>query len=203
MKTNSALSQTNIVAKLEQIFQPDALSQAKRVPSFLVIGYGNSTRGDDAIGLQVANLIRELELENVEISTVEQLKPELASKLATVDYAIFVKACQMKNSAVKVRNLKAYGMETTGSSVPGYGNSWLPCSLLALTQSFYGCHPRSWWVEVAARDFRTGHSFSDRANQSIPIAVEKIKVLIDRGLSGDLVRQSNSLETFPLEDEKI
>ena len=200
MKTNSASSQSNIVAKLEQIFHLDASSQPKRVPSFLVIGYGNSTHGDDAIGPQVATAIGELELQNVESFTLQELRPELSAKLATVDCAIFVKACQMKNPTVKIRNLKAYGLETTGSSVPGYDRSWLPCSLLALTQSVYGRHPQSWWVEVAARDLGIGHPLSHRANQSIQIAVEQIEDLIHQYLSVGLVKQKNLLETFPQKD---
>jgi len=155
-------------------------SQAERVPSLLVIGYGDPTHGDDAIGPQVSKMIQKLGLENVEVCALEQLRPELSTKLAKVDYAIFVDACQRSEAGVKIKTLEACGLETAGSSVPGEGHSWPPCSLLALTQSVYGSYPKSWWVEVAARDFITGHPLSHQAKQSIQNAVEEIESLIDQ-----------------------
>ena len=157
-----------------------APSPPEQVPSFVVIGYGNPIHGDDAIGRQVTTLVQGLGLQNVEVCAVEQLRPELSTKLAAADYAIFVDACQMKSAGVKVSNLEACGLETAGSSVPGLGHSLPPCSLLALTQSVYGRHPQSWWVEVGAQDFEPGHHLSHRANQSIRNAVEQIEDLIQQ-----------------------
>ncbi len=166
------------------ISQPTTISQAEKLPSLLVIGYGNPTRGDDAIGSQVTNLLKELELQNVEVCAVEQLMPELSPKLAAVDYAIFVHGCcLMERENVKVSTLEACGWETAGSSVPGWGNSYHPCSLLALTHSFYGHHPQSWLVKVAAQDFVSGHHLSHRANQSIENALEQILALIRQCIS--------------------
>ena len=156
-------------------YQPDNL------PSLLVIGYGNPTHGDNAIGRQLADLIQTLGIQNVEVCAVEQLTPELSTKLSIVDYAIFVDACYMAKAGVKVSNLEACGLETAGSS--GWTHTMPPCSLLALTHSVYGRHPQSWWVEVAAQNFETGHSLSPRANQSIQNAVEQIESLIHQCLS--------------------
>ena len=52
-----------------------ASSQPDKVPSLLVIGYGNPTHGDNAIGRQVTKLIQALSLPNVEVCAVEQLTP--------------------------------------------------------------------------------------------------------------------------------
>ena len=162
---------------------PDAGSQAARLPSLLVIGYGDPTHSDDAIGRQITNLIQALGLQNVEVCAVEQLTPELSVKLATADYAVFVHACWMKTPDVKISTLEACGMETAGSSVPGSGHCWSPCSLLALTHSFYGRYPQSWWVKIAGQNFVTGHHLSHRANQSIQNAVEQIEALIHQCIS--------------------
>lgn len=160
-----------------------AVSQPGKVSYLLVIGYGNPTHGDDAIGSQVTTQIQTLGLKNVEACVVEQLTPELSTKLSKVDYAVFVHGCWMKSTDVKVSNLDAYGLETGGSSTPGCGHSWLPCSLLALTNSVYGRYPQSWWVKVAGQNFETGHQLSDRANQNIKHAVEQVEVLIDQCIS--------------------
>ncbi len=168
-----------------------AVSQSDKLPSLLVIGFGNPTHGDNALGSQVTNLVQDLGLENVEVCAVEQLTPELSTKLATVDDAIFVDACYMEKAGVKVSTIEACGLETAGSS--GWRHSLPPCSLLALTQSVYGCHPQSWHVEVAAQNFEPGHQLSPRAHQSIQNAVEQIESLIP---DGETTALNNTLYKF-------
>lgn len=155
-------------------------SKPDKLPSLLVVCYGNPTHGDNAIGSKVTNLIQALDLPSVEVCAVAQLTPELSTKLATVDYAIFVDACYMKQAGVKVSKLEACGLATAGSS--GWTHTMHPCSILALTQSVYAHHPQSWWVEVAAQTFETEHHLSPRANQSLQDAVEQIESLIHQCL---------------------
>lgn len=161
-----------------------AVSLPDKVPSLLVIGYGHPTHGDDAIGCQVTIQLQALGLKNVEVCAVEQLKPELSAKLSTADYAVFVHACRMKTADVKVKALDACGLETAGSSTPGCGHSWPPCSLLALTRSVYGHYPQSWLVKVAGQNFETRHHLSYGAKQSIQNAVEQIEALIHQLRAG-------------------
>jgi Ni,Fe-hydrogenase maturation factor len=150
---------------------------------FLVIGYGSSAHGNHAVARQVTNLVQQLELPNVRVIAVEKLTPELSSRLAEADYAIFVDVCQMEETDVKVSPLEACGLETAGSSVPGWGHSWHPCSLLALTHSSYCRHPQSWWVEVKVQDSVTGHYVSHQANRSMHHAVEEIEALIRQNMN--------------------
>lgn len=153
-------------------------TQLTSSPTLVVVGYGNPTHGDDVIGCRVADRVQAHGFQNVEVRSVETLTPELSTTLAAADYAIFVDACAMKTTTVKVSPLDACGMETPGSSVPGLGHSYHPCSLLALTHSVYARHPQSWWVEVPAHEFRTGHSLSQEVDQNIQNAVQAIETLI-------------------------
>ncbi|ERN40291.1 Ni,Fe-hydrogenase maturation factor [Rubidibacter lacunae KORDI 51-2] len=166
------------MSDLATVSHANAASVSAKVPSLLDIGYGNPSHGDDAIGRQVTVMVRELGLHNVEVCAVERLTPELSSKLATVDYAVFVDACLMKGDDIRFSPLVTCGLETAGSSVPGWGLSLHPCSLLALTQSLYCRHPRSWWMEVAAENFAYGQQLSARARQGIQNALEQILALI-------------------------
>lgn len=150
---------------------------------FLVVGYGSSAHGNQAVARQVTNLVKQLELPNVRVRAVERLTPELSSRLAEVDYAIFVDVCQMEETDVKVSPLEACGLETAGSSVPGWGHSWHPCSLLALTHSSYCRHPQAWWVEVKVQDSATGHYMSHQANRSVHHAVEEVETLIRQNMN--------------------
>ena len=155
-----------------------AVSIPNQVPSLLVIGYGDPDHGDDAIACQLTTQLQALKLKNVEVCAVEQLNPELSAKLSTADYAIFVHASWIKTVDVKIEVIDACGMETAGSSTPGCGHSWSPCSLLALTHSVYGHEPQSWLVKVAGQSFETGHHLSDEAKQNIQNAIAQIEALI-------------------------
>ena len=149
-------------------------------PTFVVIGYGNPNKGDDAIGQKVVDQLQALQTPNLEACAVNQLTPELSSKLARANIAIFVDACKLKNTdTVQVKSLEPCGTETSGSALPGFGHSCSPCSLLALTQSVYGYFPKAWWVEVPANDFTVGHPLSALAEQGVEQALHTIASLID------------------------
>ena len=175
-----------------------AASQLNKVPSLLVIGYGDPTHDDNAIVRQVINRVQKLELQNVEVCVAKQLTPELSAKLAKVDYAIFVDACYMERADVKVNNLEACGLETAGSS--GWSHSLPPCSLLALTQSVYGRHPQSWRIEISAQNFETEHHLSHRAHQIILNAVEQIESLINQCRSRTQISPSELATTESIEN---
>lgn len=115
---------------------------------------------------------------NVEICEVERLTPEVAQRLATVDCAIFVDTCQMESAALKISPIKACGLETPGSSVPGLGHSWHPSSVLALVHSLSGHHPKSWWIKISSQVPIFQQNASDQVNQTIRSAVGEIKLLL-------------------------
>ncbi|MCM1982033.1 hydrogenase expression protein HypE [Lyngbya confervoides] len=158
----------------------ESLSEEKS-PSFLVLGYGRSHHGDEGIGQAIVAQLHDLALEGVITHCDSILHPELAGRLATADQVIFVHACQMGDAAeVRVRSLDACGSETPGSAVPCSGHSCDPCSLLALTQSVYGHSPRAYWVEVPAKDFSLGDSFSRIAQKASQDALQVIEELIQQ-----------------------
>src|SRR5689334_20346324 len=59
----------------------------------LVIGYGNTLRGDDAVGPCVASTVASWGLPGVRAVAVPLLTPELSEALADAELAIFVDAC--------------------------------------------------------------------------------------------------------------
>ena len=152
---------------------------SKTDPTVVVIGYGNPKRGDDAIGQAVVSQIQALNLREIEACAVTRLTPELASKLAAADCAIFVDACKLASALVRVRPITACGSEPSGSVVPASGHSCDPCSLLALASSAYGHCPQAWWVEVPASDFTAGNALSAVAEQGVTQAVREIEELIN------------------------
>ena len=58
----------------------------------LVIGYGNTLRSDDGVGVWVADRIAALHLPDVDVKTCHQLFPELAADILHYDTVIMVDA---------------------------------------------------------------------------------------------------------------
>ena len=58
----------------------------------LVIGYGNTLRGDDGVGYLMAEQAATWELPNVTTIACHQLTPELAAHMAECDRVIFIDA---------------------------------------------------------------------------------------------------------------
>ena len=158
-------------------FQSHPVFEPAQSCSSLVIGYDTS-HSANPIGHKVTNLVKALNLPNVKVCEVDRLTPKVAKKLATVDCAIFVDTCKMENTDLSVSPINARGLETPGSSVPGWGHSWHPCSVLALIHSLYGHHPKSWWVKISSQVPISKQNPSHQVDQTIRSAVREIKELL-------------------------
>jgi len=118
----------------------------------LVIGYGNTLRGDDGVGYRAAETVDGWQLPQVEAWHCHQLTPELAAAIAEVDRVIFVDATPPQNppSPIICQSIQARG-----------GDRWLtghqshPTALLALTQRLYHRQPVAYalWLPTQAMDY--------------------------------------------------
>jgi len=104
----------------------------------LLIGYGNTLRGDDALGPMAIERLRTL-LTGAEFVSCHQLGPELAERLAESDLALFVDAADGREpGTVEVKRLSP---ETVaGTSLTHHVQ---PAALLALAQTLYGRAPQA------------------------------------------------------------
>ena len=144
----------------------------------LVIGYGNSLRGDDGIGIKVAEAVAKWQLSNVRSLARHQLTPELAAELAQVDGAIFVDACQIAEiNTVELHPLKP---STTFNFKSHLSD---PKVLLSFTQALYGKCPQAWWVMIPGANFALSDSLSAFAQQGIEEALIQIKNLLKKNIS--------------------
>jgi hydrogenase maturation protease len=137
----------------------------------LIIGYGNSLRGDDGVGRYLAELIAFQEWQQVRTLSVHQLTPELAVEIATAKGVIFVDAVASESSTVEILPLKPV---ETGVKLGHYQD---PRSLLSLTQSLYDYVPPAWWVLVPGCEFEFSETFSSLTENSLIEVLEKIKKL--------------------------
>jgi hydrogenase maturation protease len=125
----------------------------------LVIGYGNTLRGDDGIGPAVAEAVAALGLPGVRVIVAHQLTPELAADLAGARLAVFVDAAVKGEPVTAVRiGAAEFGAVMTHTAEPR--------GLLALCTAVYGQCPEAWLVTAAGSDFgfRDGLSPTGREN---------------------------------------
>ncbi|MDJ0745694.1 MAG: hydrogenase maturation protease [Xenococcaceae cyanobacterium MO_167.B27] len=143
----------------------------------LVIGYGNSLRSDDRIGIRVAEIVADWHLPEVRSLSLTQLTPELAVDLAQIDLVIFVDACQTLDAdVVRINSLKPLDSTKIRSH---FGD---PRAILSLTQAVYGKCPQAWWVIVPGVNFQFGDRLSPVAEKGVNLAIIQIRNLIAQNL---------------------
>jgi hydrogenase maturation protease len=140
----------------------------------LVIGYGNTLRGDDAVGQHVALAISNWKVPGLTVTAVHQLAPDLAVPLSSAELAIFVDAkLACERDVVEVQMLAP-------SSAAGLaGHTSDPRALLSLALAVFGRHPRAWHVTVPAVDFSFREGLSAIASRGAADALAQIAALID------------------------
>jgi hydrogenase maturation protease len=139
----------------------------------LVIGYGNTLRGDDGIGPRVAAALEAAGLPGVTCLATHQLTPELAEPLARARVAIFVDAYAADaDGTVQVQAL-------TPHAEPGVlGHTGDPGALLAMARALYGASPAAWWVMVPGVNFGVGERLSSTAADAVPVAMTHVNRLL-------------------------
>lgn len=130
----------------------------------LVIGYGNSLRGDDGAGPEAA---RRLRARGISAVVVHQLVPELAERIAAVRTVIFLDAdLTMPPGGISVKRLHdvASSMEHQAS----------PAALVRLAHDAYGALPDAWLVAIGGSNFELGEGLSDSAERAVALAIEAV-----------------------------
>ncbi|AFZ18825.1 hydrogenase maturation protease [Allocoleopsis franciscana] len=141
--------------------------------SYLIIGYGNTIRGDDGAGYQIAESIAQWNLDHVRSLAVHQLTPDLAEAIAQAKTVIFVDAVATL-SEVKIEQLRPnYAASFTGH----YAD---PRSLLALTRALYKAIPTAYRILIPAVNFSFGETLSPVTRKSVDLALVKIKKLVSQ-----------------------
>jgi len=142
---------------------------------FLVIGYGNTLRGDDGVGPRVADAVAAWRQPGVRALAVHQLTPELAETVAQAKQVVFVDAFHDQDGEeVKLRRL-----EPTHSAVT-LGHVSDSCDLLGLARALYGRSPPAWCILVPGSEFQLREGLSALAARGLQAALQTISTLIGR-----------------------
>ena len=135
----------------------------------LVIGYGNTLRGDDGVGPRVAEAVAQLALPGVRTIVCPMLTPELADPISRARKVIFVDAAVDAPSEVQWRKLEPN--ET--SQLMAHAAD--PRTMLALARDVFGQVPEAWWLTIPVVDLSFREEFSPTAQRGLAEAMEKLQ----------------------------
>ncbi len=141
---------------------------------FLVIGHGNESCGDEAVGPQVASAVADWKLPTVKSMAVPQLVPELSAELVKTNYAMFVDACD-RNTIRTMQITPIVTFDHQISSMAFSAHSYNPLALLHLTQRLYNRHPQAWLLRIPIESCETGCALSPKAQQGCDQALRAIQ----------------------------
>ena len=141
----------------------------------LIIGYGNSTRGDDGVGCAAAErLAEELSDPRVRVLARQQLPLELAADLSAVDRAILIDA-DRDGSAGRVRVRR---IEPAVSPVESFSHQLAPAVLVECARLLYGRYPETWLVTVTGESFDLNDQLSALVAAALPRVSARVRELI-------------------------
>ncbi len=149
----------------------------------LVIGYGNTLRGDDAFGPLVAERVRRVaDPRRVDVRACHQLTPEFAADIAACDHVIFIDA----TIAAPAGQLDCRELACKDAATNAVLHSVGPEQLLALAFLVYGRAPSATLVCVGGLCFDVGdQQLSAPVAAAVPSAVARIQDLLAGRLAGN------------------
>ena len=140
---------------------------------FLVIGYGNTLRGDDGVGPRVAESVAALVLPGVRALACAMLTPELADQISQAHTVIFVDAAVDAPREVQLRKLEP------NETLQLMAHAADPRTMLALARDVFGHAPEAWWLTIPVVKLDFCEELSPEAKRGMSDAVGKIIKLAD------------------------
>jgi len=141
----------------------------------LVIGYGNTLRGDDGVGPRVAEAVGALRLPGVNTLICQQLSPEHAEPISQAGRVVFVDAAVDGPSEVQLRVLEP------GETTQLMAHAADPRTMLALARDVFGHAPKAWWLTIPAKDFGFSEQLSPTTQRGLKHAIELVRQLVQQG----------------------
>jgi hydrogenase maturation protease len=138
----------------------------------LVIGYGNTLRGDDGVGPKTASAVEAWNRDGVRVIACHQLGPELAASIASARRVIFVDAATGGPGPVQVRPLEP----KITSEIATHAAD--PQAVMGLARLIFGGCPPAWWVMIPVQKFEFGEELSPPAREGMAAALDRIRSML-------------------------
>jgi hydrogenase maturation protease len=149
----------------------------------LIIGYGNSLRGDDGAGLLLAERLEQAwQTRQVPVERIasQQLTPELAVEIArpAIDTVVFVDAA-LENPADKLAAIRVYPL-TPDLASPSLGHQLNPAMVLVYAAKLYYKQLPAWQVTISGVAFDHSETLSEPVQQALATAPDTLAEWLDQ-----------------------
>lgn len=131
-------------------------------PALLIVGYGNTIRGDDAAGPLAA---RELHKRGFTAIVAQQLTPEFAEPLSQANHAIFIDSDASLAPGVIRATIVQPALEPALSGILEHHAT--PAALLLLSRQIYGRAPHACLIGIGPESYDLGRPLSSPAAKAI------------------------------------
>lgn len=156
-----------------------ANSPASDPPRVLVIGYGNTLRGDDGLGRRAAEALARRPLPaGVEVLTCHQLTVELAETISHADLVLLIDAANGDQPGTIV----CEPVDRVDAPVGPILHYLEPPALLACVEALYNAAPRTLLWTVTARSFDYAETLSPEVERALPALLRQVEACIESAI---------------------
>ncbi len=159
----------------------------------LILGYGNTLRGDDALGIHTAHALHDFYCTDggVRVLATSQLTFDLAEDIAQAKTVLFIDAAESGSP----------GEICTEEVIPAdekvrFTHHWTPGTLLMLSKQLYGRAPTAMTLTMAAASSDIGMGLSPAVQNRLPELLERAKAIVSnwRLAPGERTIRNSSLD---------
>jgi len=152
-----------------------------------VIGCGNPSRGDDGLGIGLAQAVEAATPANVTTDSDYQLNIEHAVDISEADLVIFADASLDASEPFEFRELEpANRIEFSTHSVDAE-------SVLAICQNIYGHAPQAWMLGIRGYSFELGDGLCPKAQRNLESAAGFLLSFLQGRRVGENIREGEAL----------
>lgn len=155
----------------------------------LIVGFGNTVRGDDGLGPLVTGSLEDGQMPpcaHARIAYRPQLDVSLVAELHEVDLAIFVDARQDEDDAlIRVANIEPQKDSLQSPILSHSTHSMAISVLLSIVSKWYGRQPSCYLVQPKGFDFSFRETISEKANMAATLARQAIYQILWAHCHGD------------------
>lgn len=139
----------------------------------LILGIGNTLRGDDGAGIYVAGEIERMTIPGVSVIILQQLQTELAEQMTAYDTIIIADA------SVKEQPLEFYALKESGNQAAASSHHTDAALLAGLADSLYKKRPQILICSIKGENFEMQEGLSsltlERADKAVLLIKEWIQ----------------------------
>jgi len=153
----------------------------------LIFTWGNPSRGDDALGTEVYDLLQKEDLENVDLLTDFQLQIEHAIDLENRERVLFIDASVSATAPFEFYRLRPDQDDSYTT------HAMSPASLLATFEKVNRkAPPPAFMLSIRGYEFGLGIPTSDKASANLADALDFIHQLLSKNSTDDWNQMAKS-----------